>query len=499
MRLIDRIRGHAPLLAKINQLESQVYIQAASNQQTRDLHKSLLGTERNGGAPNSNLAALITEYRKEARALDLGDDLATGILDVMVSGIVGAGVVPEPMAVTKGGELHEDLNNDLTMLWEAWAQKPEVTRSLDERSAQQLAVRTWLRDGEVFVHHVFGRGRDMRYLPGDVRYAYELVEGDRVPLHQSSIRRRASDDTGDDDVLGLRVNRWGRVTGYHVYKSAVQSSQEIVESDTRVIAAANMTHAKLIKRVGQLRGLSVLVPVVRRIADVQRTDEFERRAAEIAATMSAYVKKGEGADYEPDHDNSDLRTLELNSGTIFDDLLPGEDVGIIKSDRPNPSLIPFRASQLKSVAVGVGAQYSSIARDYGGSYSSQRQEMVEGAVFYRQRWNYWIRVIETAKWRRFVDAAQMEGLITIPGDVDEASVYDPGFTPPALPWIDPMKEAKAWREVISLGVDSRRNIIRQRGRRPDDVDREIERDGGIYMAPEPEDDVDEGDEDEENE
>lgn len=39
-------------------------------------------------------------------------------------------------------------------------------------------------------------------------------------------------------------------------------------------------------------------------------------------------------------------------------------------------LLALRAGQLKAIAAGIGAGYSSIARSYDGTYSAQRQELV---------------------------------------------------------------------------------------------------------------------------
>ena len=50
--------------------------------------------------------------------------------------------------------------------------------------------------------------------------------------------------------------------------------------------------------------------------------------------------------------------------------------------RPNPNLITFRNGQLRAFAAGISASYSSVSRNYDGTYSSQRQELVEQWVHY---------------------------------------------------------------------------------------------------------------------
>ncbi|WP_232462756.1 phage portal protein, partial [Pseudomonas fragi] len=80
---------------------------------------------------------------------------------------------------------------------------------------------------------------------------------------------------------------------------------------------------------------------------------------------------------------------------VVDTLLPGEDMGMIESNRPNPFLEGFRNGQLKAVAAGTRGTYSSVARSYDGTYSAQRQELVEGQLGYdllqHEFIDYWCR------------------------------------------------------------------------------------------------------------
>ena len=52
----------------------------------------------------------------------------------------------------------------------------------------------------------------------------------------------------------------------------------------------------------------------------------------------------------------------------------GEEIGTIDTNRPNPNLQAYRDGQLRASAAGLGASYSSISRNYNGTYSAQRQE-----------------------------------------------------------------------------------------------------------------------------
>ena len=122
-----------------------------------------------------------------------------------------------------------------------------------------------------------------------------------------------------------------------------------------------------------------------RFEDVKDYEESERIAAKVAASMCAYIKKNDaGGMGSPlngtlviDPNGAEVRELRMTPGAIFDDLLPGEEVGTIASNRPNPNAATWRKEQLRAAAGGVGVSYSSLSLDYNGTYSAQRQELIE--------------------------------------------------------------------------------------------------------------------------
>ncbi|MGC8164905.1 phage portal protein, partial [Salmonella enterica] len=106
--------------------------------------------------------------------------------------------------------------------------------------------------------------------------------------------------------------------------------------------------------------------------------------------------------------------LDIEPGTILKDLLPGEDIGTIKSDRPNANLESFRMGQLRAVAAGVRGSFSSIARNYDGTYSAQRQELVEAQEGYSILQDSFIAAFTRPLYRRWLAAAVASGAIEVP-------------------------------------------------------------------------------------
>jgi lambda family phage portal protein len=164
--------------------------------------------------------------------------------------------------------------------------------------------------------------------------------------------------------------------------------------------------------------------------------------------------------------------MEMNPGMIFDDLLPGESVATIGTNRPSEQLGPFRESQLRAVASGTGSSYSGASRNYNGTYSAQRQELVESWIGYEMAREDLISQFHRPVWRRFVDTAIAAGLVPLAG-VDPMTMYRADFVGPAMPWIDPVKEVDAKVRAIGARLISRHMVIRESQYDPELIDEQI--------------------------
>jgi lambda family phage portal protein len=154
---------------------------------------------------------------------------------------------------------------------------------------------------------------------------------------------------------------------------------------------------------------------------------------------------------------------------IFDDLMPGEDIGTIDTNRPNQQLEPHRKGQLRAVAAGTYCSYSSLARDYNGTYSAQRQELVESYGVYGQLQAHVIGQLIQPVYERAIDLAKTAGLLAVPAGVRAETLDDALYLAPSMPWIDPLKEASAWEKLEANVHASGPEIIRRRGLNPRDV------------------------------
>lgn len=422
---------------------------------------------RDAGSPDMQVQRGAVPIRVQARHLEQNHDLARGALRVLCNNIVGpTGIGVEPQPRRRDGTIHEEYATALREAWRDWCRKPEVTHRLHFARVQRMMVRTWIRDGESFAQQLLGA---VPFLDHGTRvpYSLELFEPDLIPMDF---------DNGDRIRQGIERNAWGRPTAFWAFKK--HPGENIViraTSDMKRIDAALMLHVALCDRIGQLRGVSEFASVITRLEDIKDYEESERVAAKIAAMLTAYVKKGTPDLYNPEFATRDAagnalpREVRFAPGMIIDNLLPGEEIGLVDSSRPNPNVVTFRQGQLRAVAAGLGGSYSSISRDYGGTYSSQRQELVEQWIHYATLVDEFTGQFVRPVWETFVRISHVAGIVPMPQDVTPERSDDALYVAQSMPWIDPIKEAIAWKTLVRSGFASEVEVMRKRGANPRDV------------------------------
>ncbi|MDD3675901.1 phage portal protein [Thauera propionica] len=421
---------------------------------------------RERGSQNEMVQRGAVAIRAQARHLARNHDLARGALRTLVNNVVGAkGIGIEPQPRRNDGSIHAEYAAALMDAYREWCRYPEVTHRLPWSRLQRAMARAWLRDGEVFGQMISGVRPDLDH-GTRVPFSLEAFEADLVPMDLSDTRRNI--------VQGVERNQWGKPLAIHVLKTDAASIGLPTTADTKRIPWERALHLATLDHIGQIRGVSEFASVITRLEDIKDYEESERVAAKIAAMLTAYVKRGLPEMYDPESGaKPGERQISFTPGMIIDDLAIGEEIGLIDSKRPNPNLVTFRQGQLRAIAAGLGGSYSSISRDYNGTYSSQRQELVEQWIHYAVLCDEFTGEIVQPVWEQFVLAAHLSGVVRMPADLKPGSADDALFVAQAMPWIDPLKEALASKELVRSGFASETEVIRARGKNPSDVMEQI--------------------------
>lgn len=403
--------------------------------------------------------------RTQMRYLERNHDITKGSLDVLVNNTVGPnGIGVEFQPRKLDGSIHEEYAQRLGEAHEKWQRFPEVTRRRDWQNVQRIVARTKFRDGECFAQRISGVVNTLEH-GSQVPYSLELMEPDLVPMDFN--------DQSKGIQQGCERNEWGLIRAWHVYKRHPGEMMSLPTfQDLKRIPAERMLQIAESGRIGQIRGITPYASVITRIEDIKDYEESERVAAKIAAMMTAFVKRQAPSDegYVPQTDangNPINREINFNPGMIIDTLAVGEEIGLIDTTRPNVNLVHFRNGQLRAFAAGIAASYSSVSRNYEGTYSAQRQELVETFVHYAVHTDDFVGQFDRPVTEDFITAAHLSGVVPKPRDLKLGSEFDVLYLAPSMPWIDPAKEALAWLTLVQAGFASEVEVIRKRGQSPE--------------------------------
>ncbi len=416
--------------------------------------------------------------RATIRDLERNYDLVDGALSTLVRNIVGpSGISIEPMPRDgRAGDTYDDIDDDfardLLNLFREWSASPEVTRTLNWVQAQELACRSWLRDGEMFAQLVEGTGQLIQHA-SRVPFSLELLEADVVPL---DFERESP-----NIEAGIEKNAWGAPVAFHVYKTHPGKGGGFIDGNLKRVPANRMLHVAVRRRLSGLRGISLFAPAIDRLLDIKDYEESERTAARIAARIAAYIKRDKDMPWtapatQVDADGNEVeRDFLLEAGAIFTDTMPGESIEMINPNRPNTVLEQFRTAMMRAVSRCISLSYSSLSGDYDGTYSAQRQELVEAYDGYRAMTQTFVARFVQPVWERFVTMAIASGQIKVPAHIRPETLTQAEFRGPKMPWIDPQREANGLEKLFALRVTSRTQAIAERGGRVQDVFEQIRR------------------------
>ena len=134
-------------------------------------------------------------------------------------------------------------------------------------------------------------------------------------------------------------------------------------------------------------------------------------------------------------------------------------------NRPDDAFTPFVAQMLRAVASGVGCSYTQVSSDFSKSnYSSSRLELLETRTHYKTLQQYLVETLCERVYERWLEMAVMAGVLNLPGyEIDPERYEESKWIPPASQFVDPQKEADAYKSLIRNGIMTLSQVIALHG------------------------------------
>lgn len=401
-----------------------------------------------GTSANTEVGGALRTLRDRARSMVRNTPHGHAIVDVMVRHVVGAGITP----VWNTGS--DRLDNQVRLLWEEWTNHSDAAEELDFYAQQALMVRSMVEGGEALMRFVDLAYAEDRRAP----LRLQLLEGDHI---DGSRDGRVID--GHRSRLGVGLGDWDRRTGYWLFENhpgEQVASWTAANYTSRFVSRDQLVHLYRPLRIGQLRGVSWLAPVLLSAKDLAELLQNTIVKSGVEASFSGFIMDNGGGPVnmgEAVDEQTGDTTMMPEPGMLM--RLRGQDIKFAEP-KTSTQFEPVAVATLMSMAAGTGHTYDQITGDLRqANYSSLRAGKIEHRRLVEQvQWHDVIPRLDRVA-DRFVDRAILAGSLR-----SRADGYPRDWVPPANEPIDPLKDLEADIAAVRAGRMSPQEFISQWGR-----------------------------------
>jgi lambda family phage portal protein len=396
---------------------------------------------------NQSLAAGQHSIRARAQHASLNNPHAARAASAWTANVVGIGIRPQSTA----GAAVDDV-------FAAWTVDADAAGRTDFYGLQAAVVRSVFVAGEAFIRFRTRRAEDGLAVPLQL----ELLDPQQI---DAAFHRDL--DAGGRIISGIEFDGIGRRVAYHVSRHAPGDPLGSTQLEPSRVPAEDILHVFEPLVPGQVRGISRFAPVLLRLRDLDELADAALMKAKIEAMFAGFLTDADGSMAEGAQDASVL-TQGLEPGTLRI-LPPGSDIKFSNPTAGGETFAPFVSSQLHAIAAGLGLTYEQVSGDMSGvNYSSARVALIE-----------FRRIVEAFRahvlrpqflepvWRRCLTVAELAGVL--PVGVDQRCRW----VAPCWEHVDPVKDVQSDVLAVEAGFKSKRQVVAEWGRDPDEVATEI--------------------------
>jgi lambda family phage portal protein len=404
----------------------------------------------------------LGQLRGRSRDLVRNSPIAAGAIDTHVTHVVGSGLTLQSRIDADALGMRPDaaaawqVNTERRFrLWAA-SELCDVTHDQDFYEQQDLVERTIFESGDTVV--LLAKAEPTPEWP--FRLALQIIEADRISNPNLKL------DT-PELTAGIERTETGAAVAAHICSRHPASGNNDAKWQRVTFRGnsgrRNLLHLKRKRRPGQTRGIPALAPIIGTLKQMTRYSDAEIDAAVNSAAQAVFVKMDPDAFTDLFDEDAQGKIVSsasrwdgsLRSGSAIN-LLPGESVESPALGRPNPNFDPFMTAFAGYVGIALGIPREVLLKAFNASYSAARAALLDA-------WRTWsIRRLWLAS--KFCQPVYEEWLAD---EVATGKISAPGFFADAVmraawcgaAWsgdgpgaLDPLKEAKAARERMDLGI-----------------------------------------------
>lgn len=410
---------------------------------------------------DAEIRTSIKKLRDRSREMVRNNPYAKQAKRTTQVNVVGSGIkLQSQVQQVRGRKPSEAINRLIEEKWHLWtrAQYCDVAGRHSFHMMEWLATGALPESGEALfriIRRPFGGSR--------VPLALEMIESDVLDEEYQG----ATLTKLNEWRMGVEINEWGRPVRYafltrhpgdYWFQNAPQKGDKHV-----FLPAADVIHLFLPERPQQNRGVPWFHSVM---ADAHQLQGYEEAAvirARAGASVMGFVTSPEG-ELEGDDVEADRRISEFEPG-MWKYLEPGQNVSVPNISSPDQQYEMFVKNKVRRFASGFGCSYETLSRDFSETnYSSSRLSLLEDREHWKVIQSYLIENFHNRVFREWLDLAVLAGELPFDDYDARPERYDtPRWMARGWDWVDPLKEAKAYRQMEQAGYMTKAQIVAKLG------------------------------------
>ena len=363
-------------------------------------------------------------------------------------------------------------------MFRRWAKYADYSGHDSYGALQSLMLKHMWMDGQFLIHRVYDYS-----LPGVVPLRLELIECDQLDARVDGVLA-----SGNIARRGKEFDKTtGRPVRYHILRNHPGDDiSHARHQESIVYDAKDIIHVYERDRISQSSGISWLAAVVMEAYRMADYREIHQNTARWQSGIVAFLESqfpgfnlggglpigGQTSQYSPAATGATEAPSEVELNKI-QAIPPGTKVDFKTPTHPASNYEPFMRDSNRSQSTGIGMSYEAYTNDYTSStWASARSGTLEERLGYENQ-QYFLGEKtgdQIAAW--FIEAAWLAGLApTMPKYVQDPLVHHESVSHqfPGWQWVDLRNAAMASKIFLDLDLDTRTNILSQRGELFDDV------------------------------
>ena len=407
--------------------------------------------------------ALVSRARDAAK----NNDFISGILNNFSRNVIGSKGFMLQCNFLQDDYFTSDTiaNNIIENLWYEYQRSINGYVTTDckmgGRDFDELVLRTFITDGEVFIQKIIDETSKF-----GVRY--KIIDS----LDVDYMYNVATTENGGKIIMGVELDASGKVIAYHVRDN---KNDNYSTGKRYVLRADEVIHIFKRNFADQVRGYTMLAPLIFKLEQLESFAESELIAARVQACSMAFYEDSGTSDANEEFGSSSQNVAQEEE--VYTEMAPGQiafapkgkTIKQIQNNHPASNFGSFCKAILRGLSNSIGMSYNKATADYESTnYSSLREAQLEDRESFKSLQEFLIENWKEIQYREFLKYVLLNNLSFLPFEKMK-KFYNIKFNGKNFAWIDPVKEITALKIKLDNNLIDPISVIEEQGLDVDDV------------------------------